>query len=140
MDCRVATLLDFVPEDDGEEAGLTTFMSDSHHYEVAVTRRQGRRVVLLRRRVADLQSEEACAPLPEGPVGLACDATPEAFAFSYTTADGMTHPLGAGNSRLLSAEVASVFTGMYFGVYATGNGRPCRVPADFDWFEVSFAP
>ena len=75
--------------------------------------------------------------MPEGPVRVACDATPEVFALSYTTADGMTHPLGAGNSRLLSAEVPRVFTGMYFGLDATGNGRSCRVPADFDRCEAS---
>ena len=27
------------------------------------------------------------------------------------------------------------FTGVFIGLYATGNGRTSRVPADFDWFE-----
>ncbi len=135
MTCRVTTLLDFAPQNDGEEAGLSSFMSDSHHYEIAVTRRQGQRVVLLRRRIADLQAEITCEPLTDGPVILACDAEPEKFSFSYTTTDGMTRHLGAGNSRHISADVADVFTGMYFGLYATGNGRPCRAPADFDWVD-----
>ena len=29
------------------------------------------------------------------------------------------------------------FTGVYFGMYAAGNGRKCTTPADFDWFEYS---
>jgi len=27
------------------------------------------------------------------------------------------------------------FTGVFFGLYATGNGRQSAAPADFDWFE-----
>ncbi|MGY4760186.1 beta-xylosidase family glycoside hydrolase [Paenibacillus caseinilyticus] len=44
-------------------------------------------------------------------------------------------PLGTGECALLSTEVAGGFTGVYIGVYATGDGRPCTVPAYFDWFE-----
>jgi alpha-N-arabinofuranosidase len=38
-------------------------------------------------------------------------------------------------SRHLSSEVASGFTGVYLGVYATGHGKPSTASADFDWFE-----
>ena len=55
------------------------------------------------------------------------------------------YPLGSGLARLLSSELAgpsdsaSIFTGMYFGLYATGNGQPCQAPADFDWFKYKKA-
>ena len=29
------------------------------------------------------------------------------------------------------------FTDVYFGMYATGKGKKCTTPADFDWFEYS---
>jgi hypothetical protein len=31
--------------------------------------------------------------------------------------------------------VAGGFTGVYFGLYATGNGQPASAPAHFDWFD-----
>jgi xylan 1,4-beta-xylosidase len=27
------------------------------------------------------------------------------------------------------------FTGVYFAMYATGNGKKSTTPADFDWFD-----
>ena len=48
--------------------------------------------------------------------------------------DALT-PLASGQVRYLTQHVAGGFTGVYFGMYATGNGEPCRAPADFDWFD-----
>jgi alpha-N-arabinofuranosidase len=31
--------------------------------------------------------------------------------------------------------VAGGFTGVYFGLYATGNGQPSAAEAHFDWFD-----
>ena len=31
--------------------------------------------------------------------------------------------------------VGYLFTGVYFGMYSTGNGKKSVTPADFDWFE-----
>ncbi|MDQ6420186.1 hypothetical protein RB620_12135 [Paenibacillus sp. LHD-117] len=42
---------------------------------------------------------------------------------------------GAGECSYLSTEVVGGFTGVYIGMYATGNGTTCRAPAYFDYFE-----
>ncbi|MNW16151.1 hypothetical protein D3C71_2149060 [compost metagenome] len=42
--------------------------------------------------------------------------------------------LGSAECSLLSTEVAGGFTGVYFGMYATGNGSKAKQPAAFDWF------
>jgi hypothetical protein len=44
-------------------------------------------------------------------------------------------PLAQGETCYLSSEVARGFTGVYFAMYATGNGRVNATPAFFDWFE-----
>lgn len=36
-----------------------------------------------------------------------------------------------------SSTAATWFTGVYNGLYATGNGRPAASPAHFDWFDYS---
>lgn len=38
-------------------------------------------------------------------------------------------------SRYLSTETVGCFTGVYLGLYATGNGKPSETNADYDWFE-----
>jgi alpha-N-arabinofuranosidase len=140
---RVATLVDFVPARDGEEAGLSVYMSPDHRYEIGVGRAGGRRQVFVRQRIGPyLEAITASAPLESSePVVLQVDSTPEEYAFSFGI--GMsgrppvaTSPLGKASTRYLSSEVAGGFTGVYCGLYATGNGQPSTAPAHFDWFDV----
>ena len=142
MSCRVATLVDFVPSRDGEEAGISLYMNPDHRYEIGVRRANGRRQVFVRQRIGTrLEAIIASSPV-EGnePVVLQVDATPEEYAFSFGIAVSgrprmATAPLGKGLARYLSSEVAGGFTGVYVGLYATGNGHPGSAPAHFDWYD-----
>lgn len=135
MNCRVKTCLEFSPANDNEEGGLATFMRESHHYEIAVTQRNQKRVVLLRRRIDDLQKVVAEHEIGEGPITLICEATPVLFTFSYGVVDEKVRELGTGKIKPIGVEAAAVFTGMVFGLYATGNGKDASQPADFDYFD-----
>lgn len=135
---RVATSVEFEPGSEREEAGLVVRMNERHHYEIFVTRRGGRPSVVLRRRIGNLQAEVASGDLSPGessPLVLAIDADRDRYVFSYGPSPDDLRPLGDGETRYLSTEVAGGFTGVYLGIYATGNGAPCTSPADFDWFE-----
>jgi xylan 1,4-beta-xylosidase len=139
---RVTTVVDFLPARDGEEAGLSVYMNPDHRYEIAVGRANGRRQVVVRQRIGPhVEAITAAAPLAgEEPVVLQVDATPTEYAFSFgVSASGSpqaaTQQLGKALPRYLSSEVAGGFTGVYFGLYATGNGRPATKPARFDWFD-----
>jgi alpha-N-arabinofuranosidase len=142
MSGRVATLVDFVPGRDGEEAGVSVYMNPDHRYEVGVRRVDGRRQVFVRQRTGPhLEAVTASANLdgPE-PVVLQVETTPEEYAFSFGLAASgrpqfATQPLGKAAARYLSSEVAGGFTGVYCGLYATGNGHPAATPAHFDWFD-----
>jgi len=138
FECRAATYLEFDPQVDGEEAGLVARMNERHHYEIAVTRRDGVRCVIVRRRIGTLQAVVAQGPLEPGPVQLEIAATHDQYTFSYAQNGQSFQPLASGETRYLSTEVAGGFTGVYLAMYATGNGRPCTVPAYFDWFDYKY--
>ena len=92
---------------------------------------------MLRRRIGSLRAEVATQTLPASDQGwvLVVDADQDTYRFRYgTTADDL-RLLGEGETRYLSTEVAGGFTGVYFAMYASGNGSPCSGPADFDWFD-----
>lgn len=138
--CEVATLLDFAPEADEQEAGLTVWMNPTHHYEIAVTRLREARYIIVRRRIGTLSAVVASEPLAGGPVTLIVravqeEASPAAYIFSYALAESEPRELASGEARYLATEVAGGFTGIYFALYATGNGKQATAPADFDWFE-----
>ncbi|MEK7475727.1 MAG: glycoside hydrolase family 43 protein [Candidatus Coatesbacteria bacterium] len=135
---RAAACLEFSPETENEEAGLVARMNETHHYEIFVTRRGTMDCVVLRRRIGSLHAEVACEPLSAGTTSriiLAIDADRERYRFLYGAAEGGLKCLGQGETRYLSTEVAGGFTGVYLAMYASGNGSPCKRPADFDWFD-----
>jgi alpha-N-arabinofuranosidase len=138
FECRAATLLEFSPNRPEEEAGLTALMNENHHYEIALTLRKGRPSIVVRCRIGFLGKEIAISPAPEGPVELRISADRDRYGFSFAPDGGGHEQIATAPTRYLSKEVAGGFTGVYVGMYATGNGRPCREPAHFDWFDYAF--
>ncbi len=134
LTCQARTILDFTSQADGDEAGLTAFMNDRHHYEIALVRKQGERRLIVRQRIGPLQAVVAQCPAPDGPIELQIETTPETYTFSWSSPGGESEALARCEARYLSTEVAGGFTGVYFGLYATGNHRSSVSYADFDWF------
>jgi xylan 1,4-beta-xylosidase len=139
FNCRVSTLLEFDPGREGDEAGLTVRQTDKYHYEIGVILKNGKRSAFLRRVVDGLESDPVVyVEIPGGPVTLSIEATPLSYRFSVTPASGSPIAMGEALTRDLSVERIGFkdgmcFTGAYFGLYATGNGRASSAPADFDW-------
>jgi alpha-N-arabinofuranosidase len=134
MNCRALTLVDFEPSD-ADEAGLTVFMNNRHHYEIALRRKRGRRHVFVRRRIGELSAIVNSMEVPAGLVRLAIRADNWHYHFAFSRQSGDWHEFAKGETRYLSTEVAGGFTGVYFGLYATSNGTPGNSIAYFDWFD-----
>jgi alpha-N-arabinofuranosidase len=129
FDCTATALLDFDPEE-GEEAGLVVLANAGHHYEVALTHKGGRKVIV-RRRIGDLVAVVAEESVPEGPVRLQIRAEKLKYHLGYALGDGQIKEIAEGSTNYLAVEVAHTYTGAMFGIYATGESAQ----ADFDWFE-----
>nr|BBH96093.1 glycoside hydrolase 43 family protein [Thermogemmatispora argillosa] len=147
--CTAAARLEFDPQTDGQEAGLVVWMNARHHYEIALTRQEGRRCVIVRRRIGSLMAIVAREQVEAGPVTLSVRAiqprqpvrgATALYLFSYALDDGEPHEVARGEARYLATEVAGGFTGVYFALYATTNGEAASVSADFDWFEYRPEP
>jgi xylan 1,4-beta-xylosidase len=141
FNCVASTLLEFNPDSENEEAGLVARAFDNFHYEIGITRRQGRRQVFLRKVIRDrIMGPVQYVDVQPGPVILSIKASPLSYEFSFQSSTGAREILGTAPTKGLSVEKIGFdrgmcFTGVYFGMYATGNGRRCTSPADFDWFE-----
>lgn len=135
--CKVKALLDFTPQYEGEEAGLVIMANEKHHYEIAITRVDSVRRIIVRRRIGDLVAIVASQTIDDSPVELEIQASAEMYTFACTLTGQSSRKLATGAARYLSSEVAASFTGVYLGMYATGKGKASRTPADFDWFEYS---
>jgi alpha-N-arabinofuranosidase len=134
--CRVAARTDFEPESENEEAGLVVGGNDKNHVDLGITRHDGRRQVFLRKTLGGKTVEPIrYAPLPPGYMNLRIVARPLEYEFFYQLGDAEPVSLGTAATKDLSSEKIGGFTGVYFGMYATGNGRPVASEADFAWFD-----
>jgi len=137
FDCRVRTHVEFAPQAENEEAGLAIRMNERFRYEVAISRRDGKRCVITRRTLGTLSAEGPCEAVPDGPLELGITADKDTYRLSWAVPGRKHRELLAAECGLISKEIAGGFTGVYLAMYASGNGKPCAGPADFDWFEYA---
>ena len=129
-----STAVRFVPQRDGDLAGLAAFQNEDYWYLLALTRQDGAPAVVLDRRDGRRKDEGstgtrlASAPLPATiggqPVYLRIRARGAEYDFEYATAEGQWTPLARGlDGTLLSTGVAGGFTGAVFGLHAARAPR-----------------
>jgi xylan 1,4-beta-xylosidase len=134
--CTTTVSLDFEPAGEIEIAGVTALMNENHHYDLYIKKDGESRYVILSYRIGNLKHTETKIALPNGTVQLRITAEREWYSFSYMPAGASAFTdLGKMETRYLSSEVAGGFTGVYLGMFATGNGQPSKTPAYFDWFD-----
>jgi alpha-N-arabinofuranosidase len=135
FNCKVETLLDFKPENTNEEAGFTVIMDEKHHYEIAVVGNIKNRKIIVRRTIGKLSSIVAEEVIADGAIKLEISADMGEYHFKYAVDENPFKEIADGEIKYLSSEVAGGFIGVYFGLYATGNGFKNSSPADFEYFK-----
>lgn len=136
LSCRVEVKLSFDPGVDGEEAGLVVRGNDGNHFELGVTRRDGNRKMFFRQVVLGTTVEAVdYVDAPTGDLHLTLTADPTHYRFALRGDTGPAFKMGVVDCKTLASETIGGFTGAYFGMYATGNGKASTSPADVDWFD-----
>ncbi len=133
--CCFRVKVDFAPKNNGEEVGVTAYMNRNHHYDIALVRVDDRNMIVVRRRIGSLWKVENQVEYNNNEAYFEIEATNEFYNLNYSN-DGENYvKLGQGETKYLTTEVGGVFTGNYFGLYATGNGKECTDFAKIDWVE-----
>ena len=134
FEVEISSRMEFTPITENEEAGLAIRMNEGHHYEIFLSLRNGQNCLVVRRRIGSLVCEVASRPIDTNTITLMIRADRDWYLLGYID-NAHFLELARGETRYLSTEVASGFTGVVMGMYAAGNGQACTNPADFDWFE-----
>ena len=117
----------------GDEAGLSVYMSEESHYDFCVRRRGGRNCVTLRYRLCELVHIEREIPVSAAPVRLRVRGSAETYVFEFSVDGKNYQEVGRMNTRYLSSETAGGFTGVVLGLYASGN-TGTKAEGNFDYF------
>jgi len=134
MDFSATTSVEFNPKTDNEEAGLI-LLNNGTHFDLIIKRSGSRRVLVTRLQFGSTIHETGEVVLKPGPVQLKISGARSTFTFSYSQDNKNFKEITKADAKFLSSETAGGFTGLYAGLYATGNGKPVTSFADFDWFE-----
>lgn len=131
---RAEALMELPALAENAAAGITVFHTNQHHYDIVVTKRNGKRIAVLRKRVADILVESEPVVLPDsGALLLRIDAQRLLYTFQIGTEERNLQTLGTGTSQLLSTECTNcTFTGCFLGMFAEGSAV-----AAFDYFEIT---
>ena len=129
-----STEVDFNPAGNKEEAGMT-LLNNGSHFDLLIKKSGGKRVLVSRLRFGSVVHESEGIPLKPGAVKLAIRCERTSFIFSYSQGEEAFRDIEKVDSKFLSSETVGGFTGVYAGLYATGNGKPSASKADFNWFE-----
>lgn len=100
------------------EAGITIYMDENHHYDLAIRKCDNGYEVIERLNVGDIKSVEKSVYIEKNnKVTLMIEAKNSYYSFGFKTKDKKIN-LGTAKTRYLSSEVAGGFTGVMIGLYA----------------------
>jgi beta-xylosidase len=140
--------MEYTPEAEGEEAGVTLFGVPEQHVDIGVVYENGVTSVRMRATFYGASNEtdgypgfEVVVELPEEMHGETVrlqieGTTPREYLFSFGPSDddAELHPLGTVYADILS-EGEATFVGSTLGVFASANGGEGTAPATFTrWY------
>ncbi len=126
------TKLNVTVSGDVAEAGITFYMDESEHYDLALIHESDEAKVMLRIRVGDAQAVVQSIPVSGEKVQLSVESTAEEYSFCCE-AEGVHHYLGKARTKYLSSEVAGGFTGVVMGLYAIDAGGRWASFENLNW-------
>jgi alpha-N-arabinofuranosidase len=133
MNFTATTSLNFNPEKDHEQAGLS-LLNNRQHFDLIVKKRGDIRIVFAELQFGSITYKSDEFVLKPGPVTLRITGETTTFTFSFAQ-KGDYKVIEKVDSKYLSTETVGWFTGVYIGFYATGKGEKCEEYAEFDYFE-----
>jgi xylan 1,4-beta-xylosidase len=135
MNFTATTQVEFEPTPKtSEEAGLI-LLNNGAHFDVVIRQSGKARVAVARLRFGALVHESKEVVLKPGPVRLVVKGERSTYTFLWAQGTDAPTELVKVDAKFLSSETVGGFTGVYVGLYATGNGKPSTASADYDWFE-----
>jgi alpha-N-arabinofuranosidase len=113
------------------ETGVTFYMDENHHYDLAVSCEDNKKKVLLRLCIGDLKSVVKQVPVPEEEIILLKAVSDPLSYYFYCQSGDEEIYLGKAQAKYLSSEVAGGFTGTIMAMYAVSAGQNGEERAEF---------
>ncbi|MCL2050790.1 MAG: glycoside hydrolase family 43 protein [Lachnospiraceae bacterium] len=125
----------FFPTVNGDEAGVTVFYKHDAHMDVFIRRDNGQNYLCLRKAVGDIVHMSAYVPVLTDEIMTVTITSDKLKYYFYANIDDAEIYLGEGLTRYVATESHELgFTGTFYALYATGNGKKASAKALFSRF------
>lgn len=131
---EVSVSIDFDCKNQNEEAGITAYMNTSQHYKMGIRKSEGKRHIFFARTMLDLSVTIDEHKIETGNVRLYIEFDKDVYQFFYSVNGGEKVFIANALCKFLASELSGGFTGVYIGMYATGNGEKSKEWANFSNF------
>lgn len=101
----------------GGEAGMTIYMDEWHHYDVAIRKTENGFEAIGKLNIGSIKHISKIIPISENKARLVITSDNYNYNFYLDSVKSKNH-LANGQTRYLSSEVAGGFTGVFIGLYA----------------------
>ena len=123
-------------------------VGEDYHYDLFLTERDGRKVLVARRKIDDISLEEKVVPVNAETVTLKVSGDPWKYTFSYKKDDEYQELVTMKNWFITIHTVGEYytgFTGMFLGLFAVGEDTEaefdrfsyCEIPSDMKRFRIA---
>lgn len=139
MSYILETLMEFIPVNKLEEAGIVLLQNNHFHFRFISTIKNGLKVIQVIKCLKgeeELLAQVMIEDVNRNETGIRLHVTANQqklqFAYSY---DGQSYHIVKSevDARILSTDVAGGFVGTTMGLYCSSNGCESSNIADFDW-------
>lgn len=117
---------------DGGECGVTVYMDEGQHYDLALRKNETGYEAFARLNLGGVHHENEAVKITGERAELIIRANNFGYEF-YVKSNETEQLLGYGQSKFLSSEVCGGFTGVLLGLYAVGSNR-----AEFDGLKIEY--
>lgn len=117
---------------DRGEAGVTVYMCENEHYDVALRENDGGFEAVLKLNIGGVKHIQNSVKVSGNSARLKIVSDSVFYNFYVVDGENCIH-LGGGQSKYLSSEVSGGFTGVVLGLYAIGNNT-----AEFTQLEIKY--
>ena len=115
------------------EGGITIYMDENEHYEIAVRKAADSYEAILRLNIGGIKHIQTAIPLEGNKARLCIEGDNLFYKFAVVSGDGSERTeLGVGSTKYITSEVSGGFTGAMIGLYAV-NGE-----AEFEGFALKY--
>ena len=117
---------------DGGEGGVTVYMCENEHYDIALRKAESGYETVLKLNIGNVKHTQCVVPIADKKVKLIICSDSQVYNFYVNDGAKEIH-LGCGLSKYLSSEVSGGFTGVVLGLYAVGDNT-----AVFEGLKISY--